>query len=157
MQVRNFRVVEGKFDSLPILGDPGHRRLATDIAVEWEARYDGDRPWRKERAEGKSGEKWDGNSRPDFIGWLIPRWGVNSLASFFHDQFFGDGHVLSDGTQITRKEADLVFLEAMKYSAAERVNVGWKAPAQLFMADVMYNSVTWFGGGMWNAHDFRRG
>lgn len=157
MEVRNARVEYGRFDSIPIMGDREHRLTAGAFGIIWEWRADGSMPWRTERLHIASQTRWDGSSRPDAVGWLIPRWGVFSLASLIHDECFRNGPHLSDGNRISRKHADLLFLALMRTSAEERVTTGWKAPAQLAMADVMYKAVSWFGAPTWNRHEFRGG
>lgn len=153
MQVRNVRVVDGKFDSVPVTGDRGHRTTKVDITVGWEWRPDGSAPWRQERLHIPAGERWDGASRPDFIGWLIPRWGVFSLASLVHDYCFGDRPYLSDGMRISRQHTDVLYLAAMEALAAERVSGERKARSQVAIANVMYRAVRWFGEWTWNKHD----
>lgn len=156
MKVRNFRY-EGKFDSVMDRRRPHRRVTVNAIWPAWEWRPDGADEWRAERLFIPAGFSWNGASRPAAVGWLIPQWGVFSLASLVHDLCFTDGPALSDGSRITRKHTDLLFLAAMDALAAERVDTGWKAPAQLAMAEVMYRAVRWFGADMWNAHDFRKG
>ncbi len=150
MDVRSV-TVEGKFDSIPA-GDGEHWTTARPITLRWEWRADGGLGWVSERLFIADGYRWDGASRPDFVGWLIPRGGVFLLASLVHDFCFVQRPFLSDGKRISRKLTDMLFLSLMDGLAAERVS-GWKAPAQVQMAKVMYRAVRWFGEPVWDKHD----
>lgn len=156
MDVRNVRI-EGKFDSVPV-GDGEHWTTQTPLWIRWEWRADGALPWRDESLYIADGYRWDGASRPNVVGWVIPRGGVFLLASLVHDFCFGERPFLSGGERISRKLTDLLYLELMGNLAAERVTDGWKAPAQVQLAKVMYRAVRWFGSPVWDKHDgeFRR-
>lgn len=146
--------VVGNFDSVLDLRDPkdwGHRVTVSDVAVKWVWSRGG--VFWGEIVEIPAGTRWDGASRPEFVGWLVPRWGVFSLASLVHDVCFRDRPVLSDGTRMSRKHADLLFLAVMRSLSADRVAHGWKSGAQLWLADVMYRAVRWFGEAVWDRHD----
>lgn len=153
MQVRSARVISGKFDSIPDPRRPQRRVTVNAIVVAWSWRPDGGDVWRTERLTIPQGFSWNGASRPDFVGWLIPQWGVFSLASLIHDYCFVSRPILSDGARISRQHTDLLFLALMTSLTAERVDAGWKAPAQVVMAKVMYRAVRWFGEPVWDRHD----
>ncbi|MBK8189042.1 MAG: DUF1353 domain-containing protein [Vampirovibrionales bacterium] len=152
MRLRNVRI-EGDFDSIPIPGDDEHRLTARAVWIAWEWRTDGDDAWRSERLMIPDHTRWDGASRPGIVGWLVPRWGVFSAASLGHDYAFRHRPFLSNGQRISRKHTDLLFLALMRRLASERVTGGWKAAAQLWLAEVMYRAVRWFGESTWDKHD----
>lgn len=156
MDVRNVSWT-GKFDSIVDPKRPHRRVTVNAIWVKWQWRPDGSMPWRDEILFIPANTSWDGTSRPSIVGWLVPRWGVFSLASLIHDFCFVTGPFLTDGSRITRKHTDMLFLEVMRELAKARVDQGWKAPAQLALADVMYTAVRWFGPATWNKHEFRQG
>lgn len=151
MDVRN-PAVTGNFDSIPV-GDGEHWTTKAALAIRWEWRADGRLGWLSEELRIPAGYRWDGASRPDFVGWLIPRGGVFLLASLAHDYCFKERPALSDGVRISRQHTDLLFLALMRVLAAERVDTGWKARAQVLMAEVMWRAVRWFGELVWDAHD----
>lgn len=142
--------VAGKFDSTR---DPDgkHWEVVRDVWVHWIWEQDG-REYREMRLLEK-GFRWDGASRPDWTGWLVPRGGVFLLASAVHDMAFKWRFELADGTRISRKHADLLFLALMRHLAAERVTSGWKEPAQVMLARAMYRAVRLFGEPVWDKHD----
>lgn len=145
MKVFNL-AISGGFDSVPDPSDPRdpkHRVLVRDIAVTWFWEQNGQRHY--EMLPLFAGTRWDGASRPDFIGWLVPRWGAFSPASLVHDICFGSRPMLADGTRIIRKHADLLFLAIMQLYA--------KDVFQLWLAHSMYLAVDLFGAHMWNKHD----
>lgn len=155
MEIRDVSVI-GNFDSIPV-GDGEHWTTKTGIAVMWHWRPDGDEAWRTERLDIPAGSRWDGASRPDFIGWLIPRGGVFLLASLVHDYCFKNRPLLFDPLypppRISRQHTDLLYLALMEKLAAERVDSGWKAPAQVAMARLMWRAVRLFGEPVWDKHD----
>ena len=151
MDVRSVSVL-GDFDSIPV-GDGEHWTTKTEVVVLWHWRPHGDYPWLAGRIDIPAGFRWDGASRPDFIGWLIPRGGVFLLASCVHDYCFKNRPELSDGMRISRQHTDMLYLALMENLAAERVTSGWKARAQVFLARVMWRAVRWFGEPVWDNHD----
>ena len=151
MDVRNVSVA-GNFDSIPV-GDGEHWTTKAAVSVVWEWRADGRLAWLTEELRIPAGSRWDGASRPNFVGWLIPRGGVFLLASCVHDYCFKNRPELSDGMRISRQHADMLYLALMEMLAAERVNSGWKARAQVAMARVMWRAVRWFGEPVWDTHD----
>lgn len=156
MDVRNPAVI-GNFDSLPV-GDGGHWTTKAALAIRWEWRADGRLGWLSEELRIPAGYRWDGASRPDFVGWLIPRGGVFLLASLVHDYCFKERPLLlgdprQPPSRISRQHTDMLFLALMRMLAAERVHTGWKARAQVVMASVMWRAVRWFGEPVWDAHD----
>ena len=142
--------VAGKFDTTRA-SDGEHWENVRDVWVYW-TWEDGGYSHQEMRLIPR-GFRWDGASRPDWIGWLIPRGGVFLLASAVHDDAFKERFFLSDGTRISRKHADMLFLELMRYLAAERVTDGWKAHAQIVLAETMYRAVRLFGEPVWDNHD----
>ena len=142
--------VAGKFDTTRA-DDREHWENVRDVCVYWTWEENG-KSYNEMRLM-ERGFRWDGASRPNFIGWLVPRGGVFLLASGIHDMAFKERFFLSDGTRISRKHADMLFLELMRYLAAERVTSGWKDPAQVWLAEVMYRAVRLFGEPVWDRHD----
>lgn len=141
--------VDGKVETIKE-PDGEHWCLVNDVLVAWTHENDGVRF--PERVQLKAGYRWDGASRPDFIGWLIPRGGVFLLASAVHDYAFKTRFPVWGG-RISRKHADLLFLAMMRWLAADRVTAGWKAWAQVLLAETMYRAVRWFGEPTWDRHD----
>ena len=150
MKIIDVKVV-GKFDTERVR-DREHWRNIRDIQLYWSWR-DNEGFIHEETVILEAGFIWDGASRPNFIGWLIPRGGVFLLASGIHDLAFKTRFFLSTGKRISRQHADLLFLALMHYQADRRVNHGWKEPAQIVMAEVMYWSVRQFGEPVWDKHD----
>ncbi len=152
MRIRNIEIV-GKFDSAADPHKSGNRVNVNPVSIKWQWRPDGDMPWRDETLFLAEGRSWDGASRPDFVGWLVPRWGVFSLASVAHDECCGNRPFLSGGERISRKLTDLLYLELMRVLADQRVSGGWKAPAQIALAEVCYRAVRWLGEATWSRHN----
>lgn len=142
--------VAGKFDSTRA-ADRQHWENVRDVWVHWTWAQDGHE--HREMRLLEKGFRWDGASRPDWTGWIVPRGGVFLLASAVHDMAFKWRFELADGTRISRKHADLLFLALMRYLAAERVTDGWKARAQIVLAETMYRAVRLFGEPTWDKHD----
>ena len=140
----------GKFDTIRVRDDE-HWENARDVWVHWT--WSDDAGEYREMQLLERGFQWDGASRPDCVGWLVPRGGVFLLASAIHDLAFKERFELADGTRIARKHADLLFLALMRYLADERVTNGWKAHAQIVLAEAMYRAVRWFGEPVWDRHD----
>lgn len=156
MDVRNVSVA-GNFDSIPV-GDGEHWTTADAVTVGWQWRPDGSDAWRSEAISIPSGFRWDGASRPNFVGWLVPRGGVFLLASCVHDYCFKNRPLLLGDpryppSRISRQHTDLLYLALMEKLAAERVTAGWKARAQVVLARVMWRAVRWFGEPVWDKHD----
>lgn len=156
MRIRNARV-EGNFQSIPDPRHPrdsGHRVTRYDGWLCWEWFDKAAGVWRSERVFIPAGERWDGNSRPWLVGWLVPRWGINSGPSLGHDKCFEWRPKLSNGQRISRKHTDLLFLHMMRAEARRRVDSGWEETAQLWLAEVMYRAVRSPVGEMvWDRHD----
>ena len=152
MDVKIGRII-GKFDSELDRRKPDHRVNVRDVTVEWLYRPDGSEPWRTEQLTLEAGESYDGATRPEIVGSLVPRFGVFTLADFVHDKCFRDRPPMSDGVRISRQHTDLLFYALMIHIAKERVTKGWKAKAQLLLARAMYTAVRWFGPDTWNRHD----
>ncbi len=155
MRICNVSII-GRFDSVPDpsdLSDPSHRVLVSDIEVRWLWRAARRDPWLAESLSLYAGTRWDGASRPDFTGWLVPRWGVFSAASLVHDICFGSRPMLSNKERISRKHADMLYLHLMRELAEGRVESGMKELTQLWLAEAMYSAVRWFGAPVWDKHD----
>lgn len=73
-------------------------------------------------------------SIPQLFWSILPPWGDYGKAAVVHDWLYYIG-------TYTRREADLIFREAMKV-----LGVNW------FVRGIMYNAVRWFGGGAWKKH-----
>ena len=132
--------------------DKGHRVTIHAVTLHWTWRTDGDDPWRPELLFIPNRTRWDGASRPDFVGWVVPRFGVFSLASLVHDVCFETRPFLSNGLRISRKHTDALFFAIMEKLALERVG-GWKYRPQLRLAKVMHKAVRLFGETTWDRHD----
>lgn len=72
---------------------------------------------------------------------IIPPYGKYTKAAVLHDYIYKyHGFVSSDQfISYTRKEADRIFLQAMKVLGVGRIKRG-----------IMYNAVRWFGAKAWN-------
>lgn len=171
MQIEIVSVV-GRFDTAPDPRRPTdkqHRIIVNDVEITAQYRRSSDAAWIVFVVELAAGMSYDGSSRPELVGFLIPRFGIFSLAAGAHDKLFEGRDELPDGTRIDRKMTDLLFLRLMEWLAVQRigwnppagwlakvkwfVTGGWKYPAQLLMARVMYRAVRQFGGMVWNKHD----
>lgn len=134
---------EGKFDSIAVPGDPGHRTLARDITRSWRV-YTGGGAWTRCRWTVLAGRRWDGLSRPQSVAWLIPRWGIFSVDSLFHDDLYEKKPDVGLGEPIRRKHADLLFFAGMM----SRVDVDITRVA---LAESLYRAVWAFGEPTWNS------
>jgi len=147
--------ISGDFQSEPdprYPEDRDHRISLNAVSVHWTWRYDGDEPWHFELLFIPDRTRWDGASRPDFVGWIVPRFGVFSLASLVHDVCFETRPFLSTGFRISRKHTDALFFAIMEELAEKRVG-GWKYSSQLLLAKVMHKAVRLFGEATWDNHD----
>ena len=142
--------VGGKFDTQRVRDDE-HWENVRDVWVYWIWEENGHQYREMQLLE--KGFRWDGASRPNWTGWLVPRGGVFLLASAIHDMAFKERFKLADGSRITRKHADLLYLALMRHLAGQRVTSGWKEPAQVWLAGAMYRAVRVFGEPVWDKHD----
>lgn len=140
----------GQFDTQRVRDDE-HWENVRDVWVYWTWEEDGRRHHEMQLLD--RGFRWDGASRPNWIGWLVPRGGVFLLASGIHDLAFKTRFYLADRTRIGRKHADMLYLALMRHLAEQRVTSGWKRPAQVWLAEVMYRAVRLFGEPTWDRHD----
>lgn len=140
----------GQFDTQRVRDDE-HWENVRDVWVYWTWEEDGRQHHEMQLLD--RGFRWDGASRPNWIGWLVPRGGVFLLASGIHDLAFKTRFYLADRTRIGRKHADMLYLALMRHLAEQRVTSGWKRPAQVWLAEVMYRAVRLFGEPVWDRHD----
>ncbi len=74
------------------------------------------------------------------IFWFLPDWAVYSKAPVLHDWLYHSKKIM--GKRISRKTADLIFLEAM--------HVDWRYhKSRKFVAHLEYLAVRWFAWLAW--------
>jgi hypothetical protein len=96
-------------------------------------------------------------SVPDFLTWLVPRYGRHSLPALLHD----DLQHQFDGTDMTSRKADVIFRDAMgdtrvpfmrrwlmwsAVSARTRWNISWIWKALVLLWVVIYGAGFWIAG-----------
>ena len=131
----NIPDTEKRFTGLPLV-------VKYIDGIEWELKRDiSYRTMDFEKATVRKGFIFDFASVPRGLYWLYPPAGNGSdrygVAALIHDWLYV--HRKIGGRKITRKEADLLFLEIMLYIGVSKIT-----------ARIMYRAVRMFGWIPWN-------